>query len=166
MRRRDFITLVGGAALASPLAARAQERVRRIGVLMAYTESDSEAQVRVAAFREGLQKLGWAEGRNIRIEYRWAPPGDAESRQQFAKDLVALQPELIFTDSTPNTAALLQQTRTIPIIFAVVPIRSAAALSRAFHARAATSPVSLFSSPRWAASGWNCSRRLRRASTG
>jgi putative ABC transport system substrate-binding protein len=120
MRRRDFITLVGGAALASPLAARAQERVRRIGVLMAYTESDSEAQVRVAAFREGLQKLGWAEGRNIRIEYRWAPPGDAESRQQFAKDLVALQPELIFTDSTPNTAALLQQTRTIPIIFAVV----------------------------------------------
>ena len=122
MRRRDFITLLGALALATPLSARAQERVRKIGVLMAYTESDSEAQVRVAAFREGLQKLGWAEGRNIRIEYRWAPPGDAESRQQFAKDLVALQPELIFTDSTPNTAALLQQTRTIPIP-AVYPYR-------------------------------------------
>src|SRR5262245_19999628 len=120
MRRRQFITLLGGAALATPLRVRAQDRVRRIGVLMAYTESDSEAQTRVAAFREGLQKLGWAEGRNIRIEYRWAPAGDAESRQQFAKDLVALQPELIVTDGTLNTAALLQQTRTIPIIFAVV----------------------------------------------
>jgi putative ABC transport system substrate-binding protein len=120
MRRRQFITLLGGAALATPLRVRAQDRVRRIGVLMAFTESDSEAQARVAAFRQGLQKLGWAEGRNIRIEYRWAPAGDTESRQKFAKDLVALQPELILTDSTPNTAALLQQTRTIPIIFAVV----------------------------------------------
>src|SRR4051794_18398244 len=72
MRRRQFITLLGGAALATPLRVRAQDRIRRIGVLMAYTESDSEAQARVAAFREGLQKLGWAEGRNIRIEYRWA----------------------------------------------------------------------------------------------
>jgi putative tryptophan/tyrosine transport system substrate-binding protein len=122
MRRRRFITLLGGAAVAWPLAARAQQsdRVRRIGVLMAFAESDREGQALVAAFREGLQKLGWVEGRNIRIDYRWATPGDAESRQRFAKELVALQPDLILSHSTPNTATLLQQTRTIPIVFAQV----------------------------------------------
>ena len=122
MRRRDFIALASGAAVTWPLAARAQQpdRMRRLALLTPYAESDPEGQARLAALRDGLGKLGWAEGRNIRIEYRWAPAGDAGSRQQFAKDLVALQPELIFTDSTPNTAALLQQTRTIPIIFAVV----------------------------------------------
>ena len=93
--------------------------MRRIGVLMAYAESDPEAQAWVAAFREGLQKLGWTEGRNIRIDTRWAA-SDAELMQRFAKELVALQPDLILSSSTPTTAALLQQTRTIPIIFAVV----------------------------------------------
>jgi len=104
--------------VAWPIAARAQHgaRVRRIGVLMAYAESDPEVQARVAAFRDGLQKLGWTEGRNIRINHLWAAI-DAESRQRFAKELVALQPDLIVTDSTPTTAALQQQTRTIPIIF-------------------------------------------------
>jgi putative tryptophan/tyrosine transport system substrate-binding protein len=125
MRRREFITMLGGAAAASsvawPLGARAQqgERMRRIGVLMGYAESDSEAQVWVAAFREGLQKLGWTEGRNIRTDFRWAA-SDVESMQRFAKELVALQPDLILSSSTPTTAALLQQTRAIPIIFAVV----------------------------------------------
>src|SRR5437588_12278093 len=119
LKRRKFITLLGGAA-AWPLAARAQqaERVRRIGVLTAYSESDPEAQARVGAFREGFQKLGWTEGRNIRIDTRWARPGDAGSIQRLAKELVALQPDLILSQSTPTTAALLQQTRTIPIIFA------------------------------------------------
>ncbi len=104
--------------MAWPIAAPAQHgaRVRRIGVLMAYAESDPEVQARVAAFRDGLQKLGWTEGRNIRINHLWAAI-DAESRQRFAKELVALQPDLIVTDSTPTTAALQQQTRTIPIIF-------------------------------------------------
>jgi len=104
--------------VAWPIAAPAQHgaRVRRIGVLMAYAESDPEVQARVAAFRDGLQKLGWTEGRNIRINHLWAAI-DAESRQRFAKELVALQPDLIVTDSTPTTAALQQQTRTIPIIF-------------------------------------------------
>ena len=121
MRRRDFITLLGGAA-AWPLAARAQQAdgMRRIGVLMGYAESDREGQAFVAAFREGLQKLGWTEGRNIRIETRWAAPDDAESRQRFAKELVALQPDVILANNTPTTAAMLQQTRTIPIIFASV----------------------------------------------
>ena len=121
MIRRAFITLLGGAA-AWPLAARAQqnERMRRIGVLMAYAESDPEGQARIAAFREGLQKLGWTEGRNTRIDTRWTTPADAESRQRFAKELVALQPDVILSHTTPTTAALLQQTHTIPIIFATV----------------------------------------------
>jgi len=89
-------------------------------VLMGFAESDREGQAFVAAFREGLQKLGWAEGRNILIDYRWATPGDAEARQRFAKELVALQPDLILSNNTPTTAALLQQTRAIPIVFATV----------------------------------------------
>ena len=120
MRRREFIMLVGGAALAAPLVARAQDRVRRIGVLMGYAERDREAQGFAAAFREGLQKLGWTEGRNIRIDTRWAAARDAEARQRFAKELVALQPDVILSHGTPTTTALLQQTRTIPIVFAAV----------------------------------------------
>jgi putative ABC transport system substrate-binding protein len=94
--------------------------VRRIGMLMGFAESDLEGQAYVAAFREGLQKLGWAENRNMRIDTRWSPPPDAEATQRFAKELVALQPDLILSHNTPTTAALLQQTRTIPIIFATV----------------------------------------------
>jgi putative ABC transport system substrate-binding protein len=118
VRRREFITLLGCAATAWPLAAGAQRPsgMRRIGVLMAFAESDPEAQAWVAAFRDGLQKLGWAEGRNIRIDTRWAALG-AEAMQRFAQELVALQPDLILSSNTPTTAALLQQTRTIPIVF-------------------------------------------------
>jgi putative ABC transport system substrate-binding protein len=121
MRRREFITAIAGSAAAWPLAAHAQEPepMRRIGVLMGFPESDSQAQSFIAAFRDGLQKLGWTNGRNIRIDTRW-PGFDAESRQRFAKELVALQPDLILSHTTPTTAALLQQTRTIPIVFATV----------------------------------------------
>ena len=120
LKRREFITLLGGTA-AWPLGVRAQHDgpVARVGVLMSYPESDPEAQAWVAAFREGLQKLGWTEGRNIRIETRWGAL-DAEAVQRSAKELVALQPNLILSPTTPTTAALLQQTRTIPIIFAIV----------------------------------------------
>jgi ABC-type uncharacterized transport system substrate-binding protein len=119
MRRREFIGLVAGAAAAWPLAARAQQgaRMRRIGVLMAVPEHDPEYQGYIGAFREGLQKLGWTEGRNIQIDYRWGAD-DIEAMQRVAKDLVALQPDLIFTQNTPTTAATLQQTRAIPILFA------------------------------------------------
>jgi putative tryptophan/tyrosine transport system substrate-binding protein len=122
LHRRKFIMLLGGVAGAPPLAARAQqpERMRRIGVLMGYPDSDAAGQAYVAAFREGLQKLGWAEGRNIRIDFRWVAGSDAESMQRFAKELVALQPDLILSHSTPTTTALLQETRTIPIVFATV----------------------------------------------
>jgi len=135
MKRREFITLLGGAVAASPLAAWAQqsERMRRIGLLMAFAESDPEGQTFVAAFREGLQKAGWTEGHNIRIDTRWAA-GDTEAIQRLAKELVALQPDLILSPTTPTTAALLQQTRTIPLIFVNVadPIGSGfvASLSR------------------------------------
>jgi putative ABC transport system substrate-binding protein len=101
----------------APLAAHAQQRdrVRRIAVLMGYPESDSEAQAYIAAFRDGLQKLEWMEDRNIRIDTRWTTPGDEDSIRRFAKELVALQPDLILSSTTPTTAALLQQTRTIPL---------------------------------------------------
>jgi putative ABC transport system substrate-binding protein len=119
MRRRQFISLLGGAAATWPFAARAQqpERMRRIGVLMMYAESDAQAQALVAVFRAGLRDLGWTEDHKIRLDYRWAT-SDSESIQRSAKELVALQPVLILSSSTPTTASLLQQTRTIPIIFA------------------------------------------------
>jgi putative ABC transport system substrate-binding protein len=107
MRRREFITaLLGGAAAAGPLAAGAQEsnRLRRIGALMSFAESDPEGQARIAAFRESLRSLGWIEGRNINVEVRWAT--SAESIRQFAKELVALQPELILSATTPTTTSL------------------------------------------------------------
>ena len=122
MRRREFIRLFGGAAAVWPLAGRAQQadRMRRIGVLMPFAADDLLGQARFAALREGLEKLGWTEGRNIRIDTRWTTTGDVELMQRFAKELVALQPDLILTQSTPITATMLQETRTIPIVFALV----------------------------------------------
>jgi ABC-type uncharacterized transport system substrate-binding protein len=119
VRRREFIAL-GSAAIAWPVGSVAQQdRARRIGVLMGFAETDGEGQTFVAAFREALQKLGWAEGHNIRTDYRWTAL-DKELIQQFAKELVALQPDLILTQSTPATAELLRQTHTIPLVFALV----------------------------------------------
>ena len=117
MRRREFIKVIAASA-AWPIAAHAQqaERVQLIAVLMAFGESDPEGLAWIAAFREGLQKLGWVEGPNIRITTRFATP-DVEAMQRFAKELVMLQPDVILSQSTPTTAALLQSTRTIPIIF-------------------------------------------------
>jgi ABC-type uncharacterized transport system substrate-binding protein len=116
-RRREFITLLGSAA-AWPLAARAQQpgRLRRIGVMMSYAERDPEGEAWVAAFREGLRKLGWVEGSNIWIDYRWGAV-DIDLMQRFARELVALQPDVIISQNTPTTASVVQQTRTIPIIF-------------------------------------------------
>jgi putative tryptophan/tyrosine transport system substrate-binding protein len=120
VKRRDLITLLGGAA-AWPLAARAQQpyRMRRLGVLLGFAESNREAQSWVAALREGLAKLGWTEGRNIEIDTRWAG-ADVESMKRFAKELVALQPDLMVTGTTPAAAAMLEQTRTIPVVFVMV----------------------------------------------
>ncbi len=122
IRRREFISTLGGVAAGWPLTSHAQQpnQVRRIGVLMSYAESDLDAQAWYRAFREGLQKLGWMEGHNTQIDTRWAMPDDAESMRRFAKELVALQPDLLLSSTTPTTSALLQQTRTIPIVFAIV----------------------------------------------
>jgi putative ABC transport system substrate-binding protein len=120
MKRREFITLIGGTA-AWPLAARAQqaERIRRIAVLMASAENNPQYQTYMAVFRGAFQNLGWAEGRNIQIDYRWAA-FDAKLMEQFSKELLVLQPDVILSNNTPTTAALLQQTRTVPIVFATV----------------------------------------------
>jgi putative tryptophan/tyrosine transport system substrate-binding protein len=122
MRRREFITLAASAGVVWPLAAWGQrpERMRLVGVLMGYAESDSEAQAQIAAFRDGLRKLGWIEGRNIRIDTRWTTPTDPAAMQPFAKELIALQPDVILASTTPTTTALLQQTRMVPIVFATV----------------------------------------------
>jgi putative ABC transport system substrate-binding protein len=122
IRRREFITLLGGATAVWPFAVRAQPPggMRPIGVQIGYAESDRQGQAFVAAFRDELRKLGWIEGTNIRIDTRWATAGDAEARQRVAKELVALKPDLLLSHGTPSTATLLQQTRTIPIIFAAV----------------------------------------------
>src|SRR5262245_20947236 len=122
MRRRNFITLLGGAAAGWPLAAGAQQpgRMRRIGVLMAHAENDAEFKAYVAVFRGGLEKLGWSEGSNIRIDFRWGALDDANARERSAKELIALEPDLILTQNTPPTASMLQQTRTIPVVFVIV----------------------------------------------
>jgi putative tryptophan/tyrosine transport system substrate-binding protein len=120
LRRREFIALLGGAAIASPRAAFAQaDRVRRLGVLMSASETDSEGQARVAALRQGLQELGWTEGRNIKIDYRWTVGNPALART-LAAELVALNPEVIFAAPTAALAAMQRETGTIPIVFAQV----------------------------------------------
>ena len=121
MRRREFIAGLGGAAV-WPLTARAQqsERVRRVAVLMAHKEDDPEYQKYMGAFRQGLLKLGWIEGQNVRIDARWGALDDADQRQHSAKELLALEPDIILTQNTPPTGSMLQQTRTVPVIFVVV----------------------------------------------
>jgi ABC-type uncharacterized transport system substrate-binding protein len=118
MRRREFITLIGGVA-AIPLVAGAQqtERVRRFGVLMSTAADDPVGQARIAAFRQGLQKLGWTEGQNVRIDIRWAG-GNADLDRKFAAELVALTPDVILATASPTVAALQGASRTVPIVFA------------------------------------------------
>ena len=136
IRRREFMATLSGAAVAWPLAARAQSsnRMRRIGVLMGYAESDPEAKGFFAGFMQTLADLGWIDGRNLQMNVRWAP-GSVDRMRSFAKELVELQPDVILANSTPVTAALQRETRTIPIVFAVAsdPVGSGfvASLARA-----------------------------------
>ncbi len=121
IKRRELITLIGGAAAAWPLAARAQqsERMPRISVLMNSAADNADGQVRFAAFLQGLQQLGWTDGRNVRIDIRWGAAADLERNRKYAAELVALAPDVILTATTPSTAALQQATRTVPIVFAM-----------------------------------------------
>jgi putative tryptophan/tyrosine transport system substrate-binding protein len=120
IRRRDFITLLGGAA-AWPLAAQAQQadRMPRIGVLIEFAENDPEASAYLSGFTRGLAELGWTDGRNLRMDVRWAA-GNVDRMRMFAKELIDLRPELILASSTPVTAAVQRETRTIPIVFVFV----------------------------------------------
>ena len=118
MKRRSFITLLGGAAAVWPVVAGAQQdgRMRHVGVLMNVVQEDPGGPAEVMALRKGLSELGWVEGRNIRVEFRW-PGGDIERAQTFAKELVGLRPDVLIGRSTPTTSALKRETDTIPIIF-------------------------------------------------
>ena len=118
MRRRDFIKVIAGSAAAWPLAARAQqaERMGRLGVLMPFAKDNPEAQARIAAFLQEMQKLGWTEGRNLQIEYRW----DTGDLRKAATELVTLSPDVIVAYTTPAVAALQPATRTVPIVFTQV----------------------------------------------
>jgi putative ABC transport system substrate-binding protein len=141
MRRRDFITFVGGMAAGWTAGAHAQPgAMRRIGVLMAHAEDDAEFKAYVGSFRGGLEKLGWSEGRNVRIDFRWGALDDADARQRSAKELIALQPDVILSQNTPPTASMLQQTQTIPVVFVIVadPVGSGFVESLARPARNAT----------------------------
>src|SRR5262245_23371706 len=166
MRRREFIAYIGAAAATWPAAARAQQprRMRRMGVLLGNAE-DHEAQSWIAALREELGNLGWAEGRNIEIDIRWAA-ADVASMKRFAKELVALQPDLILTQSTPAAGAMLEQTHTIPVVFVLVadPVGSGyvASLPRPGANATGFTPIVSSLGGKWV----GCSKRLRRASPG
>src|SRR5262249_46093951 len=125
VKRREFMTLLGSAA-AWPLAARAQqgERMRRIGVLMTLNESDPEVRAWAAAFQEGLQKLGWVQDRNVRIDYRWGE-GDPHRLQSHAAELVRMTPDVLLAAATPALVALQRETHSLPIVFVQVsdPVR-------------------------------------------
>jgi putative tryptophan/tyrosine transport system substrate-binding protein len=118
MKRRAFITLLGGAAVAWPLAARAQqaERMRRIGVLMNWAADNPEGQAGVMAFKKGLEELGWSDGRNLSIEARWGAD-DVERDRQYAAELIALSPDIFLASGTLSATALQRVTRTLPIVF-------------------------------------------------
>jgi putative ABC transport system substrate-binding protein len=119
MKRREFVSLLGG-AVAWPLAARAQERVRRIGVLMSLTEGDPETKRRIGAFLEGLRQLGWADGGNAQINYRWGG-GNPNDIRRYAAELAALAPDVILATGSVTVGPLLEVTRTVPIVFVQVP---------------------------------------------
>lgn len=140
MKRREFISLVSGAA-AWPFTAHAQEpgRMRRVGVLFAFFDYDPESQARIAAFQQELEGLGWREGQNIQLEYRWAS-GDAERFRAFAAEFVAARPDVLVAHTTPGAEALARATRTIPIIFAAVsdPVASGLVVSLSEPGRNAT----------------------------
>src|SRR5262245_44847795 len=118
MRRREFITLLGRAA-AWPLAARAQQgdRVRRVGMLFGFAENDPESPLRLATFLHSLERLGWKEGLNLRIDFRWGGAGDPGRMRALAKELIGAAPDIVVAESTPATAAVQQESPTTPVIF-------------------------------------------------
>ena len=165
MRRREFIIVLGGAATAWPRAAKAQQggRVRRIAILERGADTERGAQVRQGAIREGLAKLGWIEGRNVRFDLRFSAD-DPDRLRVHADELVHLAPDVIAVNSAAATRALLQRTRTIPIVFANVGDPVANGLLKNISRPEGMPRGSQAPTRRSAANGWSCSRRRRRAS--
>ena len=154
MKRREFITFLGGAAAAWPLAARAQqgERMRRIGVLISLAADDRQGKARLVAFVQGLQELGWTDGRNVRIDYRWSA-GNADITRKYAAELVALAPDAILASGGTVVGILLQATRTVPIVFTQTADPVGAATSPTWRGRAATPPGLSILNTAWARNG-------------
>jgi ABC transporter substrate binding protein len=166
MKRREFIAGLGG-AVAWPLGARAQqgERVRRIGVLMTLDENDPEPKARLSAFTQALADLGWHDGRNVRMDLRWAG-SDTNRMRALAQELVRLQPDIIVATSTPATVAVQRETRTIPIVFGNVSDHVVMGITPRSTSQAGISPASPSWKPRWAESSLSCSGRSRLDSSG
>jgi putative ABC transport system substrate-binding protein len=122
VKRRELITLLGGAAVAWPLSARAQQpdRIHRVGVLVGLPEDDPDSKPRLVAFRQGLEKLGWTEGRNIHLDVRFVLPANEQQVQMLVKELLALSPDVVVAQSTPLTAAFRRESRNVPIVFIAV----------------------------------------------
>jgi putative ABC transport system substrate-binding protein len=165
--RRKFLATLGGAAVAWPLAARAQraERMRRIGVLVAYAENDPEAQARFVAFRQGLRELGWTEGHNLGMELGWGT-GDPDRARTLATELISQAPDVIVAHGTPALTALHRATRTIPVVFVSVidPVGAGFVQSLALPGGNITG-FSTFE-PEIGGNGWSCSKRSRPVSAG
>jgi putative tryptophan/tyrosine transport system substrate-binding protein len=166
MKRREFITLLGGGAAAWPLAAQAQqsERVRRIGVVMAYTESDPNGQIQVGAFRQQLQKLGWIEGTNIQIDFRYAADNPARIRA-LAVELLGLGPDLMVSNSNLVTMILQSEVHSIPLVFVSVsdPIGSGFVKDLARPGGNVTGFANF--QPSMGENGWRSCARLQRKSS-
>jgi hypothetical protein len=163
MRRREFITLFGGAAAAWPLTVQAQQpdTQRRIGVLMVLGKDDPEAKARITAFRQGLQDAGWVEGRNMRTETRWSP-GNEKDVRRYAEEIVALAPDVILANGNAAVAPLLNATRSVPIVSRLFRTQSALVSLKVWHGQAVMQLGLSRSSTGRVRSGWSCLRRSRR----
>ncbi len=163
MRRRDFIAGIAGAAAIWPLAARAQlsEKTRRVGVFSILAADDPDSKTDTAAFGQELERLGWSEGRNVHIDYRFAA-GRPDRYSSLTQELIALKPDVLVVQSTPATAAMQSETHTIPIVFTRVSDPIGSRFIASLASPAVTSLASHFTKRALSASGWQCSRRLHR----
>lgn len=161
MRRREFIKAIAGSATAWPLASAHAEQVehtRRIGAIMGFRETDTEGSLWLSSFTRALLELGWTEGRNVIIDVRWSA-SNVEREQLLAKELVALQPDVILAHGTPITAALKRETRTIPIVFGAVADPVGEGFVESLNCPGGNITGFLFSEASIGASGSNCSRK-------